>query len=196
MNPIENTRRVKPVELVMVLEDLSGPACFPLPPGYSYRGFRQGDEELWVRIETSAGEFASADGANQHFRREFGQHQLELCDRCLFVERENGEPVGTAMAWYGTLLPGGAAGRLHWLGIRKEYQGRGIGKPLVSQAMKLLSSRHDRAYLTTHSKSLAAIKIYLDFGFLPYIREEIERKEWVEIAKHLGMTDMEIGSNF
>jgi len=187
---------VKPVELVMVLDDLSGLPCFPLPPGYSYRGFREGDEELWARIETSAGEFASAEEANEHFRREFGQHQLELRDRCLFIERENGEPVGTVMAWYGALLPGGTAGRLHWVGIRKEYQGRGIGKPLVSQAMELLSSRYDRAYLTTHSKSLVAIKIYLDFGFLPYIREEIEQKEWVEIAKQLGMTNMDICSNF
>lgn len=57
---------------------------------------------------------------------------------------------------------------------------------MVSQAMELLSFRHDRAYLTTHSKSLAAIKIYLAFGFLPYIREDMEQKEWVEITKRLG----------
>jgi len=158
MNRIENARRIKPVELVMVLDDLSGLPRFALPSAYSYRGFRRGDEELWARIETSAGEFASTEEAIQLFRREFGEHQPELRDRCIFVESENGEPVGTAM--------------------------------------ELLSFRRDRAYLTTHSKSLVAIKIYLDFGFLPYIREDLEQEEWVDIVKQLGIADPDICSSF
>jgi ribosomal protein S18 acetylase RimI-like enzyme len=180
------------IELVMVLDDLSQLPRFPLPSGYSFRGFREGEGELWARIETSAGEFASVEQAIEHFRKEFGGFQRELGKRCLFVQTEGGEPVGTAMAWYGTLLPGGMAGRLHWVGIRKEYQGRGIGKPLVSRAMELLSARHDRTYLTTQRSSLAAIKIYLDFGFLPYITERVQEKEWSEISKQLGFANLDI----
>ena len=184
---MEEKRRMDSVGLVMVLEDLSGIPRFSLPPGYSFRGFKEGEEEIWARIETSAGEFASIQEAIQHFQREFGEYQREMCDRCLFVETENGEPVGTATAWYGTLAPGGAAGRLHWIGIRREYQGRGLGKPLVSRALELLAARHQRAYLTTQRSSLVAIKIYLDFGFLPYLTEQVQEKEWQLISAQLGV---------
>lgn len=180
------------VELVMALEDLSRLPRFPLPPGYSYRRYKQGDGELWARIETSAGEFAYVELAIEHFLKEFGGHQQELGKRCLFVETGNGEPVGTAMAWYGALDPGGIAGRLHWVGIRKSYQGQGIGKSLVSRVMELLSTLHERAYLTTQSSALAAIKIYLDFGFLPWVSEEAQEKEWSEIAKQLGFANLDI----
>jgi GNAT superfamily N-acetyltransferase len=137
------------IELVMVLEDLARLPRFPLPPGYSYRGFGEGDGELWARIETS---------------------------------------VGTATAWHGTLLPGGMAGRLNGVGICREYQGTGIGKPLVSRAMDLLSARHDRVYLTTHRSSLVAVKIYLGFGFVAYITDEVQDKEWGITSQRLGFS--------
>ena len=193
---IEKNRRMDSVGLVMVLEDLSAIPRFPLPPGYSFRGFREGGGELWAQIETSAGVFVSAQEAIEHFQMEFGEHQQQLYDRCLFVESENGEPVGTATAWYGTLPPGGAAGRLHWIGICKGYQGRGIGKPLVSRAMELLAARHQRAYLTTQRSSIVAIKIYLDFGFLPYLTEEAQEKEWEIISKQLGISNLPIRHTF
>jgi ribosomal protein S18 acetylase RimI-like enzyme len=170
----------------MVLDDLSRLPDFPLTSGYSFRGFRDGEEGLWAQIETSAGEFASVEQGIERFRGEFGGKQRELGERCLFVETESGEAVGTAMAWYGSLLPGGLAGRLHWVGVRREYQGRGIGRALVSRAMALLAARYDRVYLTTQRRSSVAIRIYLDFGFRPWLSSEAEAKEWRIVARQLG----------
>ncbi|UCF96618.1 MAG: GNAT family N-acetyltransferase [Spirochaetaceae bacterium] len=177
---------MEPVELVMVRDDLSELPRYNLPPGFSCRMFQRGDENLWAQIETSAGEFATADRAIGHFHKEFGIHQRELCERCIFIDTGTGESIGTAMAWYGTLLPGGIAGRLHWVGIRKNYQGLGMGKPLVSRAMQLLSTLHDRAYLTTQTSSYAAVKIYLDFGFKPYITDKVQESGWSMMSKRLG----------
>jgi GNAT superfamily N-acetyltransferase len=177
---------MKPVKLVMVREDLSELPRYDLPPGFSCRAFRPGDAALWARIETSAGEFAAVDQGIGHFHKEFGEHQRELCERCIFIETGTGESIGTAMAWYGTLLPGGIAGRLHWVGIRKSYQGRGMGKPLVSRAMQLLSTLHDRAYLITQTSSYVAVKIYLDFGFKPYITDKVQETGWSMMSKRLG----------
>jgi hypothetical protein len=53
--------------------------------------------------------------------------------------------------------------------------------------MALLSAWHDRAYLTTHRSSLAAIKIYLDFGFRPCITEKIQEKVWASVSGELGV---------
>jgi hypothetical protein len=38
---------------------------------------------------------------------------------------------------------------------------------MLSYAMKKMAQWHDRAFLGTQTKRLGAIKIYLDFGFLP-----------------------------
>jgi GNAT superfamily N-acetyltransferase len=189
----EKNAGIEPVGLVMVLDDLSHLPYFPPPPGLSFRGFQDGDAELWACIETSAGEFAGQNRAIEHFHGEFGRHGEELLERCLFVETEAGEAVGTAMAWYGAPPSGGLAGRLHWVGIRKEYQGRGIGRSLVSRAMALLATLHDRAYLTTQRSSLAAIKIYLDFGFRPFITERLQEEAWTHISRKLGVPNLDIG---
>jgi hypothetical protein len=58
--------------------------------------------------------------------------------------------------------------------------------------MEVLSALHDRAYLTTQRSSLAAIKIYLDFGFVPYVSEEAQEEEWSEILRQLGFAGLDI----
>jgi GNAT superfamily N-acetyltransferase len=171
----------------MVREDLANlPGC-RLPTGFSFRPFEQGDGMLWAQIESSAGEFASSNPALDHFRKEFGTREKELSRRCLFLQTVEGQAIGTATAWYGTLLPGAVAGRLHWVAIRKEYQGRGLGKPLVGRAIQLLAAFHKRAYLTTQTTSYAAVKIYLDFGFKPYIINKSQERSWAMIEKRSGI---------
>jgi GNAT superfamily N-acetyltransferase len=176
----------------MARDNLTAIPQYDLPAGLSYRMFQKGDDAIWAGIETSAGEFASDDLAVQHFRKEFGKLQPALYNRCLFVDTEEGVSIGTATAWFGNLLPERTAGRLHWVAIRKNYQGRGIGKPLVSRAMQLLSAFHDRAYLTTQTTSYRAVKIYLDFGFRPYITDESQRTGWSMIEPLLCLPELNI----
>jgi ribosomal protein S18 acetylase RimI-like enzyme len=84
------------------------------------------------------------------------------------------------------------AGGLHWVGICREYQGRGIGKPLVRRAMELLSARHDRVYLTTYRSSLVAVKIYLESSIATYITDEVQEKEWGITSQQLGFSNLDI----
>lgn len=62
-----------------------------------------------------------------------------MTERCLFIENEHGEAIATTTAWYGDLR-GKVEGRIHWVGVIPEYQGRGLAKPLLSEAMKTLKS--------------------------------------------------------
>jgi len=176
---------VEKIDLVMVRDNLTAIPRYDLPDGLSCRMFKKGDAAIWAEIVTSAGEFASDDLAGRHFRKEFGKHQQELYNRCVFIDTEEGTPIGTATAWFGDLLPEKKVGRLHWVAIRENYQGRGIGKPLVSRALHLLSAFHDRAYLTTQTTSCRAVKIYLDFGFIPYITDESQKVGWSIISRLL-----------
>lgn len=152
---------------------------FQLPEGYSYRFYRTEDKRHWADIECKAGEFSDRETALKQFKSEFGSFENEMKRRCIFLIPDGiKRPVGTATAWYGC-RNGKLWGRLHWVGIVPEHQGKNLGRPLVGTAMKRLADlKHDRVYLTTQTTSLAAIKIYLDFGFVPYIRSGRCRKGW------------------
>jgi ribosomal protein S18 acetylase RimI-like enzyme len=197
------------ISLVMVRPDLWDLPRFDLPEGYWIRTFRIGDEWSWARIEAAAAEFDRPGRARDHFAREFGDHLTEVSRRCHFLLNRQGEFIGTATAWFGTppgrashrvdLAPRGGGrssgpptmghepvGRLHWVAISPESQGRGLAKPLVSAAMSRMAQFHRSAYLTTQTTSFVAIKVYLDFGFVPHIVTTLHRRGWRMMAETLG----------
>jgi ribosomal protein S18 acetylase RimI-like enzyme len=67
---------------------------------------------------------------------------------------------------------------IHWVAVRPAYQGRGLAKAAVTHVMNSLAQWHQRARLRTSSGRLAAIKIYLDFGFLPDMTQKDAPRAW------------------
>jgi len=156
-----------------------------MPGSYSIRSFRTGDEEHWARIEQAAGEFKSTEAALRRFRDEFGGYTDEMEQRCLFVTDERGNPIGTTTAWYGE-LDGSVTGRIHWVAIVPEYQGRKLAKPLLSAALRTMAQFHDNAYLTTQTTSYKAVSMYLKYGFKPVIRTPECADGWKLMERLLG----------
>jgi GNAT superfamily N-acetyltransferase len=154
--------------------------------------FQPTDELNWARILTSAQEFNSIKVAHNHFVKEFGKWHDELSKRCLFIQNKENIPVGTAMAWFNNSFQGRVYGRLHWVAICREYQGLGLGKPLVNLAMQKLAQYHDKAYLTTQTTSYKAINIYLDFGFKPFITADTQKRGWVLLSILLNHPQLSI----
>lgn len=166
------------VKVVMVNFNLKQPSVPLLPLGYRIRNFCPGDALLWAEIEAAAGEFESTEEALERFAQEFGPHTDEMQRRCLFLENEAGRAVGTATAWYDNSFKGQRWGRLHWVGIHPEYQGQKLARPLVAAALARLSQLHSRAYLTSQTTSYKAIKLYLDYGFVPDMTAPDSQKAW------------------
>jgi GNAT superfamily N-acetyltransferase len=173
------------IPVSMVRGDLLGLPRFALPQSFSLRLYRKGDESDWARVEAAVGEFTSEKTALQHFQDEFGAHRNEMKRRCLLLENDGNGVIGTATAWYNKSFHDEAFGRLHWVGILPEYQGRGLSKPLISAALRRLKRFHSKAYLTSQTTSYVAIKVYLDFGFQPYIRGERCLQAWNLLAAEL-----------
>lgn len=169
---------MKRLRLKMVRNDLADIPNYSLPEGFTFRLFEKGDENIWARIETSVGEFESEEAALERFRTEFGNHLEEMAERCLFIENDLGEAIATITAWYGDLR-GKVEGRIHWVGVLPAYQGRGLAKPLLSEAMNRLAQHHDSAYLTSQTTSYQAINLYLNYGFEPYRTSETCDEAWV-----------------
>lgn len=131
-----------------------------------------------------------------------------LRERQCFVLDAGGKAIGTGTAWFGgplaqavgndhpRLAParspmhgesernftGGRWGRVHWMAMLPEFQGRGLGKALMTTICRRLRDLgHERAYLHTSAARRPAIRLYLNFGFEPIIRKAEEKSAWQEI---------------
>jgi ribosomal protein S18 acetylase RimI-like enzyme len=152
------------MKLMMYCKRIYSDSPLPLPPGYTIRSFRPGDETTWARVETLAGEFADESTALLRFHSEFGGYESDLQQRCFFLQDSAGEAIGTIMAWFGE-CEGRRIGRIHWVAIVPDYQGKKLAKPLLTYALSELSKYHQEAYLTTQKDNERAIRLYEKFGF-------------------------------
>ena len=151
---------------------------YPLPEGFSFRFYVPGDENSWVKLQSNADKFNKID--LDLFRREFGNDADILKQRMLFLLNPEGEIIGTAAAWLNNDY-----GRVHWVAVHPDYQGKGLSKPLLSAVCeKLVLLGHDKAYLTTSSARIPAINLYLEFGFLPQIIGPDDKKIWESLKTH------------
>ncbi len=180
------SNNVEYFKVTMVRENLDDIPQFAFPNGYRCRTFGRSEEGIWAEIESSVTEFKTTEKALEHFREEFGPFLDDFESRCHFIETAEGKCIGTATAWYNRCFQGEEYGRLHWLGIVPEYQGRKLAKPLVCCVMNRLAASHERAYLTTQTTRYKAIKVYLDFGFRPLILTDNCPRAWHLMAELLN----------
>ena len=141
---------------------------FPLPEGFRYVFYCDGDERDWAKIETSVDEFDNEFSALLHFKEYFLPDAEELYRRCLFIETENGEKVATANAWW-SYIEDQRRPWLHWVSVDSRYLGLGLGKAIISRVTELLRELEGDTdfYLRTQTWSYKAISIYKKLGFKP-----------------------------
>lgn len=170
------------IEVCMLRDHLAGePLLHTQPPaGYALRPYQPGDSATWVRVHQRAEPYHHVDDAL--FQREFGGDQALLAQRQLFLCDAQGEAVGTATAWVPQPERPTHLGRVHWVAIAREHQGRGLMLPLVAAlCRRFLELGHSGAYLTTESLRLVAIRGYLRLGFTPELRHAADRAAWREV---------------
>ena len=178
---------MKRIRLAMIRDDLLGIPQYTLPEGFQIRLFEKGDEQHWANTETRVEEFKDEQAALERFKKEFGDHIEEMTKRCLFIENKDGEVIATTTAWYGKLEgENEILGRIHWVGVVPEYQGRKLSKPLLSAAMNILANNHSKAYLTSQTTSYQAVNMYLNYGFKPLIINPTCHEAWALMENTLN----------
>lgn len=71
--------------------------------------------------------------------RYFADHLDILPGRMFFIENYKGEKVATATAYYDIYgRDNSSDGWLHWVAVRRDYQGKGLSKPLITYALNIL----------------------------------------------------------
>ena len=164
----------------MIRPNMDNIPVYPLPDSYSIRAYTPGDENSWVELQSRTDKFNKID--IDLFHKSFGYDTEILSKRILFLLNPHGKIIGTASAWFNDDYHGEKYGRIHWVAIHPDYQGKGLSKPLLSAACKkLVSLGHCKTYLTTSSARIAAINLYLKFGFEPEINTPEDKIIWKSI---------------
>lgn len=143
-----------------------------LPEGFKFVKFKKGDEKAWAEIEKSVLEFENTKDGEEYFKRKYLPYIDELERRTIFIENNNGEKIATFTAWWRY-----TGERRHpfmeWVAVKPEYQGKGLGKALISEGVKLMVAIEGDCdmYIPTQTWSYKAIRLYRWAGF------EFETKE-------------------
>jgi GNAT superfamily N-acetyltransferase len=170
----------------MVREHLRAIPQYAPPAGYTFRPMQPTDGAVWVDIWRDAEPYFQI--ADDTFAQSFGADPALIAQRCFLLLDPTGAAAGTISAWFDATYRGREYGRIHWVAMRRAYQGSGLGKVLMTYAMNRLAHWHDCAVLNTQSKRLGAIKLYLEFGFAPNLDLPGTPAVWAEILgeRHLG----------
>ena len=179
--------RIRYIDLLLERLDLENIPEYELPEGYRFVFYQPGDREEWIRIEHSAKELSSFEDGLTVWKDYYGNVEDTLHNRMLFIENPQGEKVATATAYYdknGELPP--QRGQVHWVAVRRDHQGKGLARPLISQVLKVMKERgHTEAMLHTQTTTWVAVRLYLEFGFRPMQENAVKNREGWRIIRAL-----------
>lgn len=167
------------ISVRMVREHMRDIPQASFPGGFSIRPMGRGEAGLWIDIQRDAERLMEIK--ENLFEKEFGSDFAATRERCFFIINARGVATGTISAWYSADYKGQDYGRIHWVAIREAYQGKGLARPALSHAMNYLAGRHKRAWLATSSARIPAIKLYLDYGFVPEMGVPNAAEAWEQV---------------
>lgn len=172
------------LRLCRTLDDLPDRA---LPAGYRFVHYMPGDRDTWIRIEQSAKEFDSYEQGEAAWVRYYEGHEDELLERMIFVEDCSGDKVATATAYYDTFgRDDSGSAWLHWVSVRRDHQGRGLAKPLVCEAFRIMRELgYTKVIIPTQTNTWLAAKLYLDLGCRPTPENAVESETGWRIVRTL-----------
>ena len=168
----------------MVRETMDNIPEYPFPNGYRVRAYQKREDKIWTRIQKAAEPFGQIN--DDLFQHEFKRDFNALEDRSFFLITGSGREIGTVTSWWQPDWRDREWGQIHWVAIHPDFHGRGLAKPMMNVAMKRLKQSHARSFLRTSSGRIAAIKVYLDFGFLPDMEADNSQEAWQEVASHIS----------
>ena len=163
-----------------------------LPQGYSFSHYkqenRQRDIHDWNECIRTWTESAQTD--EERFKREiFDFKDITPTEDVWFLDY-NGEHIGTATSFVHKET---GTGDMHWVGIKQAYRGKGLSKYLSYIVQKTLRDRGvPYVALTTGEGRPAAVKAYLNAGFLPVEYAEGMVSRWEALLEKYDIDSIQM----
>jgi len=149
--------------IFMMCEKLNESALTKLGTDYYFRNCRPNELEAWKAFpfdsHTVPPEYE--DFMNQIIRDSYSDDMDTFYKNTLFVCDKYDKPIATCSYWKAY----GKFNSIHWLKTLKAYEGKGIGRALLSEIMGRFESKDYPVYIHTQPGSFRAIGLYADFGF-------------------------------
>lgn len=161
-----------------------------LPEGYSFSHYKdENDIHDWY-----ASICTDVIGDKE---AELGMYKREIIDFVDITPTEDmwfldykGKHIGTATSF---VHKSAGTGDMHWVGIKKEFRGKGLSKYLSYIVQKTLKERGvPYVSLTTGEGRPAAVKSYLTAGFLPVEYAEGMVKRWEDVLEKFDIESVEM----
>jgi ribosomal protein S18 acetylase RimI-like enzyme len=149
--------------LFMMCTEVNKESFSELPDGYHIRNCKEDELDIWKAMPFDEKDLAKKYYVfmTDYFNNVYWKKKDEFFKKCIFVCDVEDKPIGTCFIWkaYDKI------NTIHWLKILKNYEGKGLGRALLTVVMKYLQKDDYPVYLHTQPSSYRAIKLYSDFGF-------------------------------
>ncbi len=158
--------------LFMICEQVNEDAFCEIPEGFHLRTCRKEELDLWksIHFDRDEDKVKFADYMTAYFDRVYAPAGELFFDRCLFLcEDGTDKPVSTCFAWkaYDRIQT------IHWFKTLPAYEGRGLGRALLTIVMRSIPQEDYPVLLHTQPESYRAIGLYTSFGFSLVTNETI-----------------------
>lgn len=149
--------------IFMMCRQINKSALTELSAGYHFRNCKPEELEIWKAFPFDSDRVPSEyEGfMNKIINDSYGRNMDTFFLNTLFVCNEEDKPIATCSHWkaYGKI------NSIHWLKTLKAYEGKGLGRAVLSAVMRRFDNSDYPIYLHTQPGSFRAIKLYSDFGF-------------------------------
>ncbi len=161
---------------------LTSPPSAHVCPGYSLRTYWQGDEPGFYKVMALAG----WPGWNDESMRPWVARIVPQC-WYMAVHEESGGIVATAMGLHDHSDAHPFGGELGWVAGHPAHAGHGLGAA-VSAAVtaRLIGAGYRNIHLYTEDERLAALKVYLRLGYVPFLASPDMQERWQAIYSKLN----------
>lgn len=157
-------QEIPDLNIFMMCEKLNTNALSQIPKGFHIRNCKPEELKIWMGFPFDNEEDKKNyyEFMNSYFNDVYGNNIEEFYNRCLFLcEDITDKPIATCFVWkaYDKI------NTIHWFKTLKEYEGKGLGRTLLSHIMSSLNEEDYPIFLHTQPSSFRAIGLYSDFGF-------------------------------
>ena len=149
--------------IFMMCEQLNENARTALSPDYYFRNCQPSELEMWKALPFDSDTVPSAyqNDMDDFVKNTYGRDMQTFLKNTLFVCNQKDQPIATCSYWKAY----GKFNTIHWFKTIKAYEGKGVGRALLSETMSRFDRKDYPIYIHTQPGSFRAIKLYTDFGF-------------------------------
>ena len=172
---------VPQLQMVWPASRLTTPPVVALPVGYTLRTYRRGDEPDFYRVMALAGWPGWDDARLQPWIARIPPESWFM-----ITHDATNILVATAMGLHDHSDDHPFGGELGWVAVDPAHAGQGLGTAVCAAVTaRLIGAGYCNLHLYTEDWRLAALKLYLKLGYIPFLYTPAMPAQWRLICEQL-----------